>query len=91
MACGCFPLATDIAANAQWIESGRNGALFPVGDSRRLAEWIERAADAADLRSKAAARNWVIVQERADWRVAVRKMRQLYERCLFPARRRDKG
>ena len=80
MACGCFPIATAIPANAQWIEHGRNGLLFPAGDAQRLAECIEHAAGDAALRVQAATVNRRIVEERADWRVGVRRMREVYER-----------
>jgi glycosyltransferase involved in cell wall biosynthesis len=80
MACGCYPIATDIPANTQWIEAGRNGALFPPGDAARLAEAIERAAGDAAGRLAAAQQNRQIVEERADWRVGVARMRALYER-----------
>jgi glycosyltransferase involved in cell wall biosynthesis len=79
MACGCFPLATNIAANAQWIASGRNGGLFPPGNSRQLADWIERAAAEDALRATAAADNRRIVEERAEWRAGVMRMDELYE------------
>jgi L-malate glycosyltransferase len=80
MACGCYPVATDIPANAQWITPGRNGALFPSGDAGRLAEAIERVAGDEAARRAAALENRRIVEERADWRVSVARMREIYER-----------
>lgn len=80
MACGCFPLATAIPANTQWIEDGRNGGLFPSGDAARLAAWIERAAADPALCAAAALENRRIVEQRADWRVAVERMHTIYER-----------
>jgi glycosyltransferase involved in cell wall biosynthesis len=80
MACGCFPLATDIPANAQWINDGSNGGLFPAGDAQRLASWIERAAADTALRLAASIANRRIIEDRADWRVGVKRMRDLYQR-----------
>jgi len=80
MACGCFPLATDIPANRQWVVDGLTGGLFPPGDAARLAAWIERAAGDAALRLHAAHANRSDVVARADWRVAVQRMSELYER-----------
>lgn len=85
MACGCFPLATDIPANSQWIENGRNGGLFPAGGAPQLAEWIVRAAGDHGLREAAAIMNRRIVEQRADWRIAVQSMRELYG-CLMLSR-----
>lgn len=88
MACGCFPLATDIPANAQWIEHGRNGLLFPPGDDVALADAIVRAGDEPGWRAAAAADNRAIVEQRADWRMSVKQMAEIYER-LRPGRARQ--
>jgi glycosyltransferase involved in cell wall biosynthesis len=86
MACGCYPIATRIPANAQWIDPGDNGDLFVGGDEPELARLIARAGRDAGLRLRAAAKNRSIVEARADWRVCTRKMRNLYE-SLIPVRR----
>jgi glycosyltransferase involved in cell wall biosynthesis len=80
MACGCFPIATDIPANAQWIHDGRNGLLYPSGDADLLAQAIEMAIDHAPLRQAAKVENRAIVETRADWRVCVKRMETIYER-----------
>jgi glycosyltransferase involved in cell wall biosynthesis len=40
MACGCFPIVSDLPANRAFIQSGKNGFLVPVGDSLALAKAI---------------------------------------------------
>lgn len=87
MACGSFPIATDIPANAQWIEHGINGLLYPPGDATRLAEAIQRAANDAPLRHRASALNRQIVETRADWRVCVARMEETYRRAKAQAGR----
>lgn len=77
MSCGCVPVATSIPANEQWITHGDNGFLFTPGDHEMLAGMIEQAADAAVWES-IALKNRRIVEERADWRVCVRHMRNIY-------------
>lgn len=79
MACGCFPIATNIPANAQWIEDGQNGYLFPGGDAQRLAAAIEKAADNSVLRSTARAENRRIVETQADWKICVKRMEAIYQ------------
>lgn len=79
MACGCLPVATDIPANAQWIDHGRNGLLFRPGDAAGLAEAIARAAGDSALRAAAATENRLIVEQRADWQVNVQRMRGIYD------------
>ena len=44
MACGLFPIVSDITANRPWVEHGQNGLLFAVGDAASLAEAIRAAA-----------------------------------------------
>jgi glycosyltransferase involved in cell wall biosynthesis len=41
MACGCFPIVTDLPANRAFIQNGRNGLLVEVGNPEDLAEKIE--------------------------------------------------
>ena len=84
MACGCFPLATDIAANAQWLSRGRSGVLFAPGDAQGLADGIAAVAGDAAWRDAAAAENRQIVLTRADWRLSVQRMRALYARLAAP-------
>ena len=81
MACASFPIATDIPANAQWIQHGVNGLLYPPGDAVRLADAIEQAAQDVGLRQRAAVLNRHIVETRADWRVCVAHMEETYQRA----------
>lgn len=80
MGCGAFPIATDIAANVQWIEHGRNGMLYAAGDAQALARCLVAAAEDQALRHSAAQINRGIVVERADWRRCVQIMAGIYER-----------
>jgi glycosyltransferase involved in cell wall biosynthesis len=65
MACGAFPVVSDLPANREWIEHGVNGLLFPPGDAPRLAAClIDALADGA-RRADAATRNQAIVRARA--------------------------
>jgi glycosyltransferase involved in cell wall biosynthesis len=36
MACGCFPIVTDLPANRAFIDHGKNGLLIPVGKPKNL-------------------------------------------------------
>ncbi len=57
MASGCFPVVAGIRANEYWIDSGRTGLLFDVGDPVSLANALEKALDDDDLRREAATLN----------------------------------
>lgn len=82
MACSCFPIATDIPANAQWIDHGVNGLLYPAGDAAALADAIEQGAGDVAMRHRAASLNRRIVETRADWRVCVKRMEETYLRAM---------
>lgn len=41
MACGCYPIVTDLPANRAFIQNGHNGLLVEVGNPADLAEKIE--------------------------------------------------
>lgn len=82
MACGCFPIATDIPANAQWLRHGENGLLYSAGNVQALSRCIERAAADPLWRARVAVQNRRIVEERANWRTSVEKMKTLYEQAI---------
>jgi glycosyltransferase involved in cell wall biosynthesis len=80
MASGCFPIASDIPANAQWIKNGQNGYLYPAGDVEQLARAIEMAMDNKVMRQSARAENREIAETRVDWRICVKQMEDIYPR-----------
>ena len=87
MACSCFPIATNIPANAQWLDHGVNGLLYPPGDAAGLATCILQAAGDADLRSRAGIMNRTIVESRADWRVSAARMNATYADAIMHTER----
>lgn len=78
MACGAFPVATDIPANRAWIDVGRNGLLFSCQDADGLAEKVIEALSQPHWRQAAMDQNWGIVRARASWASAMVKMEGLY-------------
>jgi glycosyltransferase involved in cell wall biosynthesis len=68
MACGAFCIATDIPANTQWIEDGKNGFLVQVNDVQGLADKIVNSyTDYDELQQRALPMNKAIIAERAIW------------------------
>ena len=78
MACGAFPIATDIPANREWINHGRNGFLTDLHDPRTLAQLGIQALRQRGLRASAAAANWEIVRQRGAWESAMEIMEKRY-------------
>jgi glycosyltransferase involved in cell wall biosynthesis len=82
MACGCFPIATDIPANSQWITHDINGYLYPPADIECLANLICSALDNSRLRSSARFENRLIAERRASWRICVERMEAIYQEII---------
>jgi glycosyltransferase involved in cell wall biosynthesis len=79
MACGLFPIVTDIPANREWITDGENGRLFPPGDAHRLGMTIVDSWRDEALRLRAHQTNLRIIHERGRWDNAMLPARQLFE------------
>lgn len=79
MACGALPVGTDIPANREWIEGGRNGFLFPVGNAQHLAHAILEALARPEWRREAAAENWKMVCRWASWATNMQRIETLYQ------------
>jgi len=80
MACGAFPIATDIPANRAWINSGKNGFLYPCRDREQLANRIIEALRRPDLRQQVMPENWEIISTRASWAHSMKEMESHYHR-----------
>jgi glycosyltransferase involved in cell wall biosynthesis len=65
IACGCFPVVSDLESLREWIEDGSNGLLTSASDPGRLAHSIVLALQNERLRSNARAINQALVEERA--------------------------
>jgi L-malate glycosyltransferase len=63
MACGCFPILSDIPANRDWIKNGINGFLVPIGSPQILADKITEAINSPLLLNRARQINRKIVEE----------------------------
>jgi glycosyltransferase involved in cell wall biosynthesis len=66
MAGGCFPVVSDIEANREWLEDGKNALTFPCGDDEKLAGIILSLPPRRDFIQSAVARNRAVAEERAD-------------------------
>ena len=80
MACGLYPIVSDIPANREWIEAGVNGDLVPVRDDARLAQAIVAAWGDDSRRARARENNLQAVAQRADWAENMRVVKELFDR-----------
>lgn len=88
MACGTFPLVSDLPANREWITPGVNGLLFRLGDVQGLVEAMIGVASDPELRRRAAQHNSILVAARADWDRNMEQIEAAYS-SLFEKYRRS--
>jgi glycosyltransferase involved in cell wall biosynthesis len=86
MACGTFPIASNISANRQWIISEINGLLFKSGDYQDLASCVIRALSDFEMRENAVDLNWRIIKSRASWNKNMNKMTSYYKNLVLGIR-----
>lgn len=84
MACGVYPIVTDIPANRRWIEDGVTGRLVPARDPAALAAAITQALADADGRERAADLNATRVATAA-WSAVIPRYQALYAAMAAPA------
>ncbi len=82
MACGAFPIVSDIPANREWITEGENGLLVPPDNPSILAQKITQALDDPDLRIKAVTVNQKTIKERGLWEKNMEIAAKLYFQLL---------
>ena len=74
MACGLFPIISDIPANREWVKHEENGLLFPAGDESYLSECIRRAIAGEPWMARARVSNRRIVEERGNIDVSMKAL-----------------
>lgn len=83
MACGCFPIASDLESVREWITPGENGILFNPGDPQALAEAILDALADEPLLQQAQQRNVELILQRAEHGSVMRAAEDFYLRQVL--------
>ena len=78
MACGAFPVVTDLAANREWIADGENGIVLARRDPRVLADAVLKALGDDAMRASARDQNARIIRERGLWRENMRRVEEAF-------------
>jgi glycosyltransferase involved in cell wall biosynthesis len=79
MACGAFPIVSNLPANREWIEHRVNGLIVAPQDSQALAEAIQTAADNPELRKRAGVYNSDLIAKRANWQRNMDNVEEAYQ------------
>jgi len=86
MACGVFPIVTDIEANRLWINEGSNGFIVPVNDYISLAKKLINAYENKELKLEAASRNISLIKERASMEHNMSQIINTYHKLIKTCR-----
>ena len=78
MACGIFPIVTDIPGNRPWVTHDKNGFLFEKGDYDKLSELILQSIGSKELIKNAAKINQEVVKEKGNWEKSIKEIENLY-------------
>ena len=78
MACGCFPIVSDLPGNRSWISQKINGMLVPSENEFKLAEEIEWAFKNNDFTKKSITENRKLVEKNANYKINMKKIAITY-------------
>lgn len=80
MACGCFPVAGDLEPIREWIETERNGLLYPPTNAQAMADALLRALRDPALRQRAREYNLELIARRADYHRNMEQAAEFYRK-----------
>ena len=78
MACGCFPIVSDLPGNRSWITEKVNGILVPSENDIKLAEELEWAFNNSNVTKTAIIDNRKFVEENANYKTNMKKIAGTY-------------
>ncbi len=78
MACGCFPIVSDLESLREWIMDGANGLLVPPGDPHALAQAVIQVLRDPHLRRRAQDQNYRRIAEQADYTKVMQSAEKFY-------------
>lgn len=79
MACGCFPIVSDLPGNRSWITEKVNGILVPSENHPKLAEELEWAFNNRNITKNAVIRNRKFVEEDANYSTNMKRIADTYK------------
>jgi len=80
MACGLFPIVTDISGNREVIIDGTNGILFPAGDVGKLGESIISVLNNKESISSTLQKNQAIVEKEFSQEKNLARVESIYRK-----------
>jgi glycosyltransferase involved in cell wall biosynthesis len=78
MACGCFPIVSDLPGNRSWISQKVNGILVSSENELNLAEELEWSFKNNNFTKKAITQNRKFVEENVNYKINMKKIADTY-------------
>lgn len=82
MACGCYPVVTDIEGNQSWIKHRINGQLIAVDNYEMLADELIWAFKNNKYRNEAVLKNREFIEQNADYKRNMKIIAQKYHELI---------
>ncbi len=82
MACGAFPVVSNIPANCEWITDGVNGYLVSPDSPEQLAQKLSDAWSQPKLRQAAAEYNWSLIQDKGSYQKNMAVIESAFKRLV---------
>jgi glycosyltransferase involved in cell wall biosynthesis len=82
MACGSFPIVTDLPGNRSWIKQKENGVLVESENIEKLADAIIWAFQNSEIRQKAIVENRKFVEINANYTINMKKIADKYHQLI---------
>jgi glycosyltransferase involved in cell wall biosynthesis len=86
MACGCFPIVSDLPGNRTWINNQENGVLIPFGRFKLLAEELQYAFERTLWRKTVVHRNRKFIEDHANYAQNMKKIADAYHQLILTNR-----
>ncbi|MFM2214076.1 MAG: N-acetylgalactosamine-N, N-diacetylbacillosaminyl-diphospho-undecaprenol [Bacteroidota bacterium] len=83
MACGCFPIVTDLPGNRTWIKNQENGILIPHGRFKILAEELHYAFERNLWRKTVVNKNRKFIEENANYTQNMKQIAETYHQLIL--------
>ncbi|MFC5684084.1 glycosyltransferase [Flavobacterium sp. MAHUQ-51] len=82
MACGCYPIVSNIAGNQSWIRHRKNGQLITVDDTEMLADEILWAFENPIIRNKAVLENCQFIETHTNYKTNMKIIADKYHELI---------
>jgi glycosyltransferase involved in cell wall biosynthesis len=82
MACGCYPILSDIEGNQSWINHRENGQLIAIDNAKMLAEELIWSFENKEYRNEAVTKNRKFVEKNVNYSCNMKIIAEKYHQLI---------